>query len=60
VYTESANYRLAEWTPMGLVETFERDRFDSVPGLRAYSMPAGRLEVISHQDPGEDSVLTPA
>lgn len=59
VYVESANYRLAEWTPRGLVEAFEKDQFNSVPGLRAYSMPAGRLEVIPQQESVEDAVLTP-
>jgi hypothetical protein len=44
VYVESANDRLDTWAPETLVEMFEDGRLNSVPGLRTYSLPAGRIE----------------
>lgn len=44
IYMKNADYRLDEWSTEWLVEAFQDGRIKGIGGLRAYSLPSGRLE----------------
>jgi hypothetical protein len=50
VYVSSADYRLDDWSPTWLVETYQNGHLESIGGLRVYHLPAGRLEIRTSED----------